>query len=47
MRGFINSQFQWVNRQTSHVDLHKPVDAVRSNDDDSTHHEIATSSQMF
>ena len=48
MRGIANCNIvPWISRQTSHMNIHKPVDPVELTDDDLAHHEIATSSQIF
>lgn len=48
MRGIVNCQIvPWISRQTSQMNIHKPIDPVEPNDDDSTPQEIATSSQIF
>lgn len=48
MRGIVNCNIvPWISRQTSQMNIHKPIDPVEVTDDDSAHHEIATSSQIF
>jgi hypothetical protein len=40
-------QFPWIGRQTSQMNIHKPMTPLEHADDDSVHQEIATSSQIF
>lgn len=49
MRGIVNCQIvPWISRQTSQMNIHKPLEVAEINDDDiASPQEVATSSQIF